>query len=166
MTAAVLVMLSMTLTQVPAAEQPFGAAQGAPPPPPTTAAAQQTEPVKPVILVGCVVTSPEMEDSLRLVPAEPEPGRPVGTTGTSPAWTVPAYLLLGGIVSFAEHNNRTVEITGTIAPDDPVVPEPPRTGDTTSRTQTPAIPVARMHVLAVKVIAPTCKPKQDAPKTK
>ncbi|MEX2272222.1 MAG: hypothetical protein WD690_12165 [Vicinamibacterales bacterium] len=163
MTAAILVMLAMT----PASVQPFDVAQGAPSEvqaqaPPPTAAAQaqakpQTDPAKTIILTGCVVPALDREDSLQLVPAEPDPGRPVGTSGVSPAWTVPSYLLLGGIVKFSEHGNRTVEIRGVL---DPIVVAPDPKGDTTMRTGQAAPVVARLQVQSAKVLAETCTPKK------
>ena len=128
-------------------------------------AQQQADAPKPVMLTGCVIAAPDREDSFQLVPAEVDPARAVGTSGSpSPAWTVPAYLLLGGNVN-AEHVMKTVEITGTIdvapAPTDVA---PKKTGDTTSRTpQAPApAPIAQMHVQVVRVVAPTCTPKKAA----
>jgi len=122
--------------------------------------APPADPAKAVMFTGCIIAAPDREDSFQLVPAEPEPGRPVGTSGTSPAWTVPAYLLLGGMVS-AEHLLKTVEITGTLDPAPaPVEPDPKKPGDTTSRTQQAAAPIAQMHVQAVKIVAATCTPKK------
>ncbi|HEX6324103.1 MAG TPA: hypothetical protein VFZ36_10295 [Vicinamibacterales bacterium] len=114
-----------------------------------------------VILTGCVVPAPEIEDTFQLVPAEPEPGRPVGTAGTSPAWTVPLYLLVGGSIT-AEHLNKTVEVTGTIQPPGaPVVVDPKKTGDTTMRTGQAAAPAARLQVRTAKVVAATCTPRKS-----
>ena len=122
--------------------------------------AQQADPAKTMMFTGCVIAAPDREDSFQLVAAEPEPGRPVGTSGTSPAWTVPAYLLLGGVVS-AEHLLKTVEIVGTVDPAPaPAEPDPKKTGDTTARTQQAAAPMAQMHVQTVKVVASTCTPKK------
>lgn len=126
-------------------------------PPPSQ---QQPDSEKAVILTGCVVSAPEIEDMFQLVPAEPERGRPVGTTGTSPAWTVPLYLLVGGSIT-AEHLNKTVEVTGTIQPPGaPVVVDPKKTGDTTMRTGQAAAPAARLQVQAAKVVAATCTPRK------
>lgn len=125
------------------------------------APAPQADAAKPVILTGCVVAAADREDAFQLVPAESEPGRPVGTSGTPPVWTVPAYLLLGGTVSFAEHMNKTVEVTGTIEPAGTAVPpDPKKTGDTTQRTQQAAAPIARLHVQSAKVVASTCTPRK------
>jgi hypothetical protein len=148
--------------------QPFGFAQAGPgnvegqTPPPQS---QQPPASKPdataVTFTGCVVPAPDMEDTLRFVPAEPEPGRPVGTAGTSPAWTVPGFLLLGGVVNFAEHGNKTVEITGIIEPPGAAVePDPKTGGDTTSRTGQAAAPMARLQVQSVKIVSATCTPRR------
>ena len=110
--------------------------------------AAPVSPPKPIILTGCVVPSIDPEDMLQLVPAEPVPSRPVGTTGPSPAWTVPAYLLLGGNLSTGVHANKTVEITGVL---DTAAEAAPAT--------TPA--VARLQVQSAKVIAQTCTPKKQ-----
>ena len=139
--------------------------QQAPPPPTPAPAAQKAEAPKAVMLTGCVIAAPDREDSFQLVPAEPDPARPVGTSGApSPAWTVPAYLLLGGNVT-AEHVSKTVEITGTIdpapAPADAAA-DPKKTGDTTQRTQPAAAPVAQFQVQNVKIVAATCTPKKAA----
>ena len=125
---------------------------------------QQADPAKTVMLTGCVITAPDREDSFQLVPAEPDPARPVGTSGSpSPAWTVPAYLLLGGSIT-AEHVSKTVEITGTIDPAPaPAVADPKKTGDTTQRTQQAAAPIAQFQVQHVKIVAATCTPKKAAP---
>ena len=134
--------------------------QQAPPAPPVPAA-QQADAAKTVMLTGCVIAAPDREDSFQLVPAEADPARPVGTSGSpSPAWTVPAYLLLGGNIS-AEHLSKTIEITGTIDPAPaPTEPDPKKTGDTTQRTQQAAAPIAQFHVQNVKVVAATCTPKK------
>lgn len=128
-------------------------------PPPSQ---QQPDADKAIILTGCVVPAAGVEDMFQLVPAEPERGRPVGTAGTSPAWTVPLYLLVGGSIT-AEHLNKTVEVTGTIQPPGaPVVEDPKKTGDTTMRTGQASAPAARLQVQAVKIVAATCTPrKQD-----
>jgi hypothetical protein len=147
MTATSLVILAMTLappSQAPAAAQ-----------------AAQADARKPITLTGCVVAATDREDTLQLVAAEPEPGRAVGTAGISPAWTVPSYLLLGGIVRFSEHANRTVEITGVLEPPVDAPADPKKTGDTTSRTAPPAPAVARLQVQHAKVVASTCTPKKD-----
>ena len=150
MTTSALVILAMTLAQ-------------APPRPPVVSPAQakpQVDPAKAITLTGCAVAAIDREDTLQLVPAEPEPGRPVGTAGTSPAWTVPAFLLLGGAISFAEHHNKTVEITGILEPPTEAPEDPKKAGDTTMRTaQTPPAP-ARLQVQSAKVIASTCTPKK------
>ena len=121
----------------------------------------QTPAPTPVIFTGCVVAAADREDHFQLVPAEPGAARPVGTSGTSPAWTVPAYLLLGGSIN-AEHVNKTVEVTGTIdpAPAPAAQPDPKRTGDTTARTQPAPAAIAQMHVQAVKVVAASCTPRK------
>jgi hypothetical protein len=132
-------------------------AYGVQTPPPSQ---QQPDPDKAVILTGCVVPATGLEDMFQLVPAEPERGRPVGTAGTSPAWTVPLYLLVGGSIT-AEHLNKTVEVTGTIQPPGaPAVEDPKRTGDTTMRTGQAAAPAARLQVQAAKVVAATCTPRK------
>ena len=125
---------------------------------------QQAEAPKAVMFTGCVIAAPDREDHFQLVPAEPDAARPVGTSGTTPAWTVPAYLLLGGSIN-AEHLNKTVEVTGTIdpapAPATQPQPDPKKTGDTTQRTQAAAAPaVAQMHVQSVKVVAASCTPRK------
>lgn len=115
------------------------------------------QPLQPasVTLTGCVVSA-DAEDTFKLVPAEPDPSLPVGTSGTTPGWAVPGYLLTGGTVSFAEHANKTVEVTGTI--DATSAPAAPPVGDTTQRaTQAPAL--ARLAVQTAKVIAETCTPR-------
>jgi hypothetical protein len=109
-----------------------------------------------VTLTGCVVSA-EAEDTFKLVPAEPDPSRPVGTSGTTPAWAVPGYLLTGGTVSFAEHANKTVEVTGTIDPT--LAPAAPPVGDTTQRTAPQPLALARLSVQTAKVIADTCTPR-------
>ncbi len=127
---------------------------------PATPMAAQADAAKSVIFTGCVVASANREDTFELVPAEPDPARPVGTSGAAPVWTVPAYRLLGGIVS-AEHLNKTVEITGTLdAPGAPVEPDPARTGDTTQRAQQAAAPIAQLQVQNAKIVADKCTPKQ------
>lgn len=170
----------MTATLVITAALALGVQQGqqqqqqTPPPPPVQAApaapasaAQQADAARAVIFTGCVVAAPNREDSFHLVPAEADPARPVGTSGAPPAWTVPAYLLLGGNVT-AEHLNKTIEITGTIDPAPAPAPagaptaDPKKSGDTTSRTQDAAAAVAQMHVQSVKVVAATCTPKKQA----
>jgi len=164
MTTSALVILAMTLAPV-AEAMPFGVTQDqqAPPRPPVVSPAQakpQVDPAKTITLTGCAVAAVDREDTLQLVPAEPEPGRPVGTTGASPAWTVPAYLLLGGSISFAEHHNKTVEITGILDPAPDAAEDPKKTGDTTTRTaQTPPAPV-RLQVQSAKVVAATCTPRK------
>ena len=156
MTATSLVIFAMTLA-------PLDMAQGQQAPPTAAVPAQtaaQADARKLMTLTGCVIAAPDREDILQLVAAEPEPSRPVGTTGASPAWTVPSYLLLGGMVRFAEHANRTVEITGVLEPADPSA-DPKTAGDTTSRTtQTAPVP-ARLQVQSAKVVASTCTPKKD-----
>jgi hypothetical protein len=128
-------------------------------PPPQTP--QQPDPDKAVILTGCVVPAAGIEDTFQLVPAEPEPGRPVGTAGTTPAWAVPLYLLMGGTIT-AEHLNKTVEVTGTIEPPGaPPVEDPKKTGDTTMRTGQTAAPAARLQVTSAKIVAATCTPRKD-----
>lgn len=134
--------------------------------------APQREAGTAVTFTGCVVPALAPEDHFQLVPAEPDPARPVGTSGTSPAWTVSSYLLLGGVVSFAEHSNKLVEVTGTVEPEPPA-PADPKRGDTTSRTQAGgtqvataqgnarvALPSARLNVTAAKVVAGTCTPRK------
>lgn len=124
----------------------------------------QADAAKTVMFTGCVIAALDREDSFQLVPAEPDPARPVGTSGVSPAWTVPAYLLLGGTVSFAEHLNKTVEVTGTLdAAGAAPVADPKKTGDTTQRTGQAAAPVAQIHVQSAKVVAATCTPKKTDP---
>lgn len=147
MTASSLVILAMTLASPPQA--------------PAATPAAQADARKPITLTGCVVAATDREDTLQLVAAEPEPGRPVGTTGASPAWTVPSYLLLGGMVRFSEHANRTVEITGILEPAVEAPADPKKTGDTTSRAAPPAPPAARLQVQHAKVVASTCTPKKD-----
>lgn len=128
------------------------------------APAPQADAARSVILTGCVIAAADREDSFQLVPAESEPGRPVGTSGAAPVWPVSAYLLLGGTVSFAEHLNKTVEITGTIEPPGaPAEPDPKKTGDTTQRAQQAAAPIARLTVQSAKVVAGTCTPRKTAP---
>lgn len=128
------------------------------------APAAQADAAKSVILTGCVVAAADREDMFQLVPAESDPGRPVGTAGVPPVWTVPAYLLLGGTVSFAEHLNRTVEVTGTIEPAGAADnSDPKKTGDTTQRNQQAAAPIARLNVQSAKVVASTCTPRKTAP---
>lgn len=138
---------------------------------------QQAPPVKPappsaeadaaktVTFTGCVIAAPDREDSFQLVQAAPDPAKPVGTSGApAPAvWAVPAYLLLGGNVG-AEHVAKTVEIVGTIdaapAPAAAAQADPKKTGDTTSRTPQEAPAVGQLQVQSVKIVAPTCTPKQ------
>jgi hypothetical protein len=150
MTASTLVILAMTLA-------PHLTQQAPPRPRPATPVQSAAVAPNTITLTGCAVPSVDREDTLQLVAAEPDKARPVGTAGVSPAWTVPAYLLLGGMVSFAEHANKTVEITGTLettaeAPD-------PRRQSTTTTAAAIAAP-ARLHVQSAKVIAATCTPKQ------
>jgi len=123
--------------------------------PASAPAAQARDAATTVTLTGCVVPA-DTEDTFQLVPAQPEPARPVGTSGTSPAWTVPAYLLLGGTISFAEHANKTVEITATL---EPAGAPAPSTGDTTSRTAAADAAVPHLHVQSAKVVASTCTPR-------
>jgi hypothetical protein len=154
MTTSSLVMIAATLALHPIAAQQ----QTAPPSAkvPIQAAAADTS--KPITLTGCVVVTADREDMLQLVPAEPDPARPVGTSGVSPVWTVPSYLLLGGMVRFAEHANRLVEVTGVPeppveAPADPKKPAEPAT--------TTAAPMARLQVQGAKVVAASCTPRQS-----
>jgi hypothetical protein len=136
--------------------------QQTPPPaaPVPAAAAQKADAPAAVMFTGCVIAAPDREDSFQLVPAEPDPARPVGTSGApSPAWTVPAFLLLGGNVT-AEHLSKTVEITGTIDPAPAPAADPKKTGDTTQRTGQAAAPVAQLQVQSVKIVAATCTPKK------
>lgn len=122
---------------------------------------QEPDAAKAVILTGCVVPALEIEDTFQLVPAEPQRGRPIGTAGLSPAWTVPLYLLVGGSVT-AEHLNKTVEVTGTIQPPGaPVIMDPKKTGDTTMRAGQAAAPAARLQVQAARIVAATCTPRHD-----
>jgi hypothetical protein len=133
-------------------------AYGVQTPPPSPQ--QQPDADTAIILTGCVVPATGLEDMFQLVPAEPERGRPVGTAGTSPAWTVPLYLLVGGSIT-AEHLNKTVEVTGTLQPPGaPVVVDPKQTGDTTTRTGQAAAPAVRLQVQAAKVVAATCTPRK------
>jgi hypothetical protein len=168
--------IEMTATLVIAAALALGMQaqqqqQQPPPAAPVAAAQQQADAPKAVMFTGCVIAAPDREDSFQLVPAEADAARAVGTSGSaSPAWTVPAYLLLGGNVN-AEHLMKTVEITGTIdvapAPTEAAAPAAPKkTGDTTSRTQQAAAPMAQMHVQAVKVVAASCTPKKAAAQAK
>ena len=164
MTATSLVIFAMTLAPAMGSGQSGDAAQGQQAPPTSAAQARtavaQDDASKPMTLTGCVIVAPDREDILQLVAAQPEPSRPVGTSGASPAWTVPSYLLLGGMVRFAEHANRTVEITGVLEPADPSA-DPKTAGDTTSRTaQTAPVP-ARLQVQSAKVVASTCTPRKD-----
>ena len=155
MTATSLVIVAMTLAPA------MHTAQGQQAPPTTAGRAQaQADARKPITLTGCVIVAPDREDILQLVAAEPERGRTVGTSGVSPAWTVPSYLLLGGIVRFAEHANRTVEITGVLEPADPSA-DPKTAGDTTSRTAQTAPAPARLQVQDAKVVASTCTPRKE-----
>jgi len=145
--------LALGVQAPPQSQQP-------PPDPKTKAPSAQARQDAAVILTGCVVPAPDIEDTFQLVPAEPERGRPVGTAGTSPAWTVPLYLLVGGSIT-AEHLNKTVEVTGTIQPPGaPVIEDPKKTGDTTMRTGQAAAPAARLHVEAAKVVAAACTPRK------
>lgn len=156
MTASTLVILAMTLA--PHLTQPSGYAQAQQAPPrPRPAAPVQPAAANTITLTGCAVASVDREDTLQLVAAEPDKARPVGTAGVSPAWTVPAYLLLGGMVSFAEHANKTVEITGTLE----TTAEAPDSRRQTTTTTTAAIAApARLRVQSAKVVAATCTPKQ------
>jgi hypothetical protein len=157
MTAALVMTAALAFGQVAQQQQQ----QQAPPPPPVPAA-QKAEAPKPVMFTGCVIAAPDREDHFQLVPATPDAARPIGTSGTSPAWTVPAYLLLGGNIS-AEHLSKTVEVTGTIDPAPaPAAADPKRTGDTTSRTEPPPAAVAQLHVQTVKIVNATCTPRKDA----
>lgn len=123
---------------------------------------RQAEAARPVMFTGCVVAAVDREDTFQLVPAEPDPARPAGTTGATPPWAVPAYLLLGGTISFAEHADKLVEITGTIEPPGAApAPDPKKAGDTTQRAAQDAPPVARLHVQSAKVVAATCRPKKQ-----
>lgn len=139
--------------------------QQAPPAKPAPPSAAQADAAKAVTFTGCVIAAPDREDSFQLVPAAPDPAKPVGTSGTAPAWAVPAYLLLGGNVS-AEHLTKTVEIVGTIDPAPapaapaPAQSDPKKAGDTTSRAQNAPPAPGQLHVQSVKVIADTCTPRQ------
>ena len=157
MTGPIVILTAVLALGVQAQQQ-----QTPPPPAVPVPAPQQADAAKAVMFTGCVVAAVDREDTFQLVPAEPDPARPVGTSGTTPAWTVPAYLLLGGTISFAEHANKLVEITGTIEPAGAVpAADPKKAGDTTQRAAQDAAPVARLHVQSAKVVAATCTPKKQ-----
>lgn len=160
LTTAVALGFTAPLQQEPQQQQQQQQQQAPPPAAKPDAPAATQADAKTVILTGCVIASANREDTFELVAAEADPAKPVGTSGAAPVWTVPAYRLLGGIVS-AEHVTKTVEITGTIDPAGaPVAPDPAKTGDTTQRAGQDAAPIAQLHVQNAKVVSDTCTPKQ------